>query len=143
MSSERITASLKHLVIERAKSYCEYCCIPSQYSPGYFTVDHIKPSQTGGKTTLDNLALSCHGCNSIKHTKVRAIDPKTGKEVTLFNPRQQVWSEHFTWSEDFLQVIGITGCGRATVIALTLNRMGLVNLRELLVKAGLHPPPEV
>ncbi len=92
MSSERITAIIKRLVTERAKSYCEYCRISSQYSPGYFTVDHIKPSQSGGETTLENLALSCHGCNSVKHTKFMAIDPETSTEVTLFNPRQQVWS---------------------------------------------------
>jgi hypothetical protein len=31
-------------------------------------------------------------------------------------------------------------CGRATVEALRLNRLGVVNLRRLLRNANLHPP---
>ncbi len=58
----------------------------------------------------------------------------------MYNPRQQVWSEHFGWSDDFTQVIGKTACGRVTVEALRLNRYGVVNLRRLLFAANLHPP---
>ncbi|MEC4814365.1 MAG: hypothetical protein SAK29_13975 [Scytonema sp. PMC 1069.18] len=49
-------------------------------------------------------------------------------------------SEHFSWNDDFTKVIGKTSCGRATVEALQLNRIGVVNLRRLLTSAGLHPP---
>ncbi len=63
-----------------------------------------------------------------------------GEKTALYNPRQQVWSEHFRWSDDFTQVIGITACGRATVEALRLNRFGVVNLRRLLRGVNLHPP---
>lgn len=38
------------------------------------------------------------------------------------------------------QVVGQTPCGRATIEALSLNRPGVINLRRLLVSAGLHPP---
>ncbi len=36
--------------------------------------------------------------------------------------------------------IGITEIGRATVEALDLNRIGLVNFRRALLKLGVHPP---
>ncbi|MBC6473749.1 MAG: hypothetical protein GDA48_13800 [Hormoscilla sp. GM102CHS1] len=69
-------------------------------------------------------------------------DPQTGEEIALFNPRKQNWTEHFNWSEDLIQLIGQTPCGRATIEALALNRPGVVNLRQLLLLAGLHPPDE-
>ncbi len=62
--------------------------------------------------------------------------------MDLFNPRQQKWSEHFEWAENFTQLRGKTACGHATVVALKLNRPGVVNLRQLLAAAGLHPLPE-
>lgn len=68
------------------------------------------------------------------------IDPQTNQQATLFNPRQQVWSEHFGWSDNLTQVIGKTPCGRVTVDALSLNRTGVVNLRRSLTAVGLHPP---
>ncbi|MEL7355730.1 MAG: hypothetical protein AAFN40_04110 [Cyanobacteria bacterium J06560_6] len=60
--------------------------------------------------------------------------------VSFFHPRQQSWSDHFDWSTDPTQVVGKTSCGRATVEALSLNRTGVINLRRLLIIAGLHPP---
>jgi hypothetical protein len=57
----------------------------------------------------------------------------------LFNPRRQLWKQHFSWSEDFLQIIGRTPTGRATVEALHLNRPELVNLRRALLLIDEHP----
>ena len=94
-NSDRVTAFLKQAVLRRANNYCEYCRSPGEYSPDSFTVDHIKPRKDGGKTTEDNLAWSCFGCNSRKHTKTFHRDPETDREVALFNPRTQVWLEHF------------------------------------------------
>ncbi len=69
-----------------------------------------------------------------------AVEPKTGQRVQLFNPRQQRWSEHFQWSDDGTQIIGRTACGRATVIALQLNNLIAVTVRQQWVMAGWHPP---
>jgi hypothetical protein len=60
--------------------------------------------------------------------------------VPLFHPRNQPWSDHFSWNDDFTIIIGITPTGRATVETLSLNREGLVNLRRILYQAGEHPP---
>ena len=143
MPSERVPGAIRQIVAARARDYCEYCHCPGQFATESFTVEHIKPRQAGGETTLENLAWSCFGCNSHKHTKIQGIDPETGQKEPLYNPRQQVWTEHFSWSSDFTQVIGKTPCGRATVEALRLNRAGVVNLRRLLFTAGLHPPEEL
>jgi hypothetical protein len=60
----------------------------------------------------------------------------------LFNPRQQRWTEHFAWSEDGTRIIGLTDCGRATVLALQLNNVIAVMVRREWVAAGWHLPVE-
>jgi len=140
MPSEKIPIAIRRVVAIRAKSYCEYCQCPESIGTQSFTVEHIKPRKLGGETILGNLAWSCFGCNSHKHTKTMAIDPQTNLQVSLFNPRQQVWADHFYWSADFRLMIGKTDVGRATIEALFLNRDGVVNLRHVLSLANLHPP---
>ncbi|MEC4806410.1 MAG: HNH endonuclease signature motif containing protein [Jaaginema sp. PMC 1079.18] len=137
----RVPVTLRRTVASRANYFCEYCRCPEEFSPDSFTIEHIKPRQAGGETTAENLAWSCFGCNSRKHTKTSHYDSQTQQEVALFHPRQQLWSEHFSWNDDFTEVIGQTSHGRATVDALKLNRVGVVNLRRLLTSAKLHPPP--
>jgi 5-methylcytosine-specific restriction endonuclease McrA len=137
--SERVPQQLRREVAQRAQKLCEYCRCPEEFSPDSFTIDHIRPRQMGGVTTLENLAWSCFGCNGRKYTKVTAVDPLTQKEVPLFHPRQQNWDEHFAWNEDSTRMVGQTSCGRATIEALGMNRPGVINLRRLLVSVGLHP----
>ncbi|MDE2952050.1 MAG: HNH endonuclease signature motif containing protein [Chloroflexota bacterium] len=56
-------------------------------------IDHIIPLTRKGETSLSNLSLSCVGCNMFKRDFVAAIDPETGAETTLFNPRIQNWND--------------------------------------------------
>jgi hypothetical protein len=139
-NNQRVSRMVREIVANRAAHRCEYCQCPEEYAIHSFTIEHIFPRQLGGTNALDNLAWSCSGCNSYKHTKTRSIDPHTGQIVKLFNPRLQRWRRHFSWSSDYTQVVGKTRCGRATVEALQLNRKGAVNLRRLLVKDDRHPP---
>ena len=103
-------------------------------------MEHIVSVARGGSNALDNLALACSGCNGHKYDKAEALDPTTKQIVLLFHPRRQEWNEHFEWSEDYTNVIGVTATGRATVNALQMNRTGLVNLRRALYILGKHPP---
>jgi hypothetical protein len=113
------------------------------FSRGFLVLHRtIIPLEKGGKTTADNLALSCQGCNSHKHIKTEAVDPLTKRRVPLFHPRLQPWHEHFSWNRDFMLIIGVTPIGRATLAALRMNRPGVVNLREALYAVGKHPPVE-
>ena len=141
MSKPYVSVSDRRLIIERAQSRCEYCLSPAEYATQSFDIDHIVPLSRGGMSEIDNLALACSGCNSHKFKRVAAPDPIGGVETPLYHPRQQRWQDHFVWSEDFSEVIGITPTGRATVVALQLNRPGVVSLRRLLRQVGKHPPP--
>lgn len=136
----KIPISLQRIVVERAEGYCEYCQLPAAFSASSFNFEHILPIVKAGLTTSTNLAYSCGGCNSYKKDKIEAPDPLTRQLAPLFNPRNDIWFEHFQWSDDDLYVIGITPIGRATVNRLKLNRDGSVNLRRLLILAYLHPP---
>lgn len=137
-----VSAVTRRRVSALASGRCEYCRLPESYSPSPFAVDHILPRSRAGDDEIENLALACFGCNGAKYNKTTAIDPATGTSVPLFHPRQQRWSDHFTWSEDTLRVLGLSEIGRATVAALHLNREGALNLRDALHSRDLHPPPE-
>lgn len=140
MARPYIPVAIERLVKSRARHRCEYCQSPSSISSAPFSLDHIHPDSLGGANDEANLALSCSFCNSAKGDRTDAIDPETSTRVLLFNPRRQVWSEHFRWSDDFLDILALTPTGRATLAALGLNRAELRNLRRVLVRCELHPP---
>ena len=136
----RPTHLQREAITLRANRRCEYCRTPLDLATvENFEVEHILPVAAGGTTDLENLALSCPGCNDAKLAYTHAIDPESNEEVPLFHPRQQLWSEHFTWNEDGQRVLGLTNTGRASVVALRLNRAGLINLRRAQWALGLHP----
>ena len=140
MSGKYIPVKVKAEVISRAFERCEYCQSWMKNAIHTFNIDHVIPIDKGGENELNNLALSCGGCNSFKSIRTTGIDPASNEEAPLFNPRKDNWTDHFVWSEDFLLVIGLTPTGRATVEMLKLNRPGLINLRKLTKLAGEHPP---
>lgn len=103
-------------------------------------IEHIIPLAAGGGSEEDNLWLACPLCNGYKGVQTHSPDPASGVSVQLFNPRQQKWSDHFHWSEDGLQIVGKTACGRATAAALKLNNEFFLRARRRWVMAGWHPP---
>ena len=140
MPRVRISANTQRAVIERAQGRCEYCQSRADYTTEPFAVEHIMPVSRGGTSALDNLAFSCSGCNGHKYNRTEAPDSTDRILVPLYNPRQQRWQDHFCWSDDHTQIIGLTPTGRATVEALQMNRIGLVNIRQVLYLIGKHPP---
>lgn len=103
-------------------------------------IDHIQPQSLGGSDDLTNLAAACYRCNEFKGSRISGIDPLTQDEVALFNPRSQLWSEHFRWDELGTKLTGLTPVGRLTVAALNLNNEDVVAARSIWVKWGWHPP---
>src|SRR5882724_10855148 len=130
MGRPAIPRAVRRLVRERSGNHCEYCLHPGSYASGPFVCEHVLPRVRGAGNTPAELAWACSGCNSHKYDKTHARDPVTRQKVSLFNPRRQLWKQHLSWSGDFLQIIGRTLTGRATVEALHLNRPELVNLRR-------------
>jgi hypothetical protein len=103
-------------------------------------VEHIIPSVAGRTDDEDNLWLACPWCNLFKGAQTHTVDPESGIQVKLFNPRQQIWKEHFTWDEDRARIIDLTPCGRATVVALKLNIDGGLAFRKLMASINWYPP---
>lgn len=137
---KKIKEAGKQIISERANGRCEYCKSLQKYSPQPFVNEHIIPIVVGGTNELDNLAFSCGGCNGHKYTKTTGIDPVSNKVTPLFNPRLDIWDMNFQWSADNLALIGITEIGRATINALQLNRLNVINLRILTSMTDEHPP---
>jgi len=105
-------------------------------------IEHIIPESLGGATEEDNLWLACSLCNDHKNDRIAALDPLHGDIVRLFDPRHQLWFDHFAWTTAGDQIVGITATGRATVTALNLNRPSLVVARQAWVTVGWHPPKD-
>ncbi len=139
-SGGKIRPAIRNLVRQRAGGLCEYCHTSERWQYVPFTIDHVVPLSKGGTDDPDNLALSCFHCNRRKANRMMVVDPVSGKEVSIYNPREDDWRKHFAWSNDGLRIVGITAAGRATVVALDLNRERVINIRSADRVVGRHPP---
>ena len=137
-----ISDEVRARIRTQAGNRCGYCHSPQRYVLGSLEIDHIIPQARGGSDDEDNLWLACRMCNNFKGTQTGGLDPLTGRQIALFNPRQQRWTDHFAWSEDGTRIVGLTGCGRVTILALRLNSVIAVMVRREWVAAGWHPPVE-
>jgi hypothetical protein len=140
MSPTDLSTSVEQRVREAAGDRCGYCLSPQKYVMGKLEIEHIIPRARDGSDEESNLWLSCSLCNRYKGPQIMSIDPLGGTTVPLFNPRTQIWSEHFHWNPDGTLIIGLTPVGRATVAALQLNNEIAVEVRRNWVLAGWHPP---
>jgi len=127
-------------VIDRARGRCEYCRMHQSLQGATFHIEHINPQAAGGPDTSDNLALACPSCNLGKSSRVTVPDPETDLDVPLFNPRTDLWADHFAWNDR--RIVGLTPTGRATVAALNLNQPRRVLIREAEEWFDLFPPDE-
>jgi hypothetical protein len=129
-------SALRQLVQERAGGICEYCRMPDEHDRLPFQVDHIIAEKHGGMTEAGNLAWSCFDCNIYKGPNIAGLDSDAGSIVSLFNPRQHIWRDHFVGHGP--EIIGITPTGRATVAVLRINLGRRVAFRnELLIEGVL------
>lgn len=140
MSSDYISERIRQLVREQAKDRCGYCLSHQRYVLGPLEIEHIIPQALDGTNALENLWLACRLCNGYKAAQIDAIDPLSMQRIRLFNPRTQLWKEHFQWNATGDLIVGITPCGRATVVALQLNNVLAVMVRRAWISAGWHPP---
>ncbi|MBM3127561.1 MAG: HNH endonuclease [Chloroflexi bacterium] len=137
-----IAVALRERVRAQARNRCGYCLARQEYVPWSLEIEHIVPQSQGGSDDEANLWLACHSCNLFKSDQTHGRDPSTGRMVRLFNPRSQAWQRHFAWSENGELIVGLTACGRATVVALNLNNLVAVTVRRNWISAGWHPPED-
>jgi len=119
MSKTRISAATRRFVEERAGYRCELCLVPIDITFFPHEVDHLIAEKHQGKTEPENLALVCWRCNRHKGSDLGSFDPLTRQFCFLFNPRTQIWSEHFILQDH--EILGTTPEGRTTVSLLQLN----------------------
>ncbi|MDM9383490.1 HNH endonuclease signature motif containing protein [Chlorogloeopsis sp. ULAP01] len=137
MSSNSISTELRKLVINRASGRCEYCLIHSCFSIYTHEVDHIIAVKHGSETVEENLALSCLSCNRHKGSDFATIDAATGEIVPLFNPRRQIWDEHFYF--EGARIKGKTQIGQATARLLQFNLPNRLLQRQALISQQKYP----
>ena len=130
----------KAQIEKRANGLCEYCKLPHDLSSSPFVIEHILPISKGGTDDIENLALACSACNGSKYNKTEAFDEISEKIVPLFNPRKEVWNEHFAWNDNFSEIIGLSDKGKATIQTLKMNRERTIRIRKFLFLVGKHPP---
>jgi len=112
--------------------------LPQWSQEATFHLDHILPLADGGQTTLDNLALACVTCSLKKGSRTHARDPKTLRQIRLYQPRRDQWADHFCWTPQW-RLLGRTPIGRATLRALGFNRPAIVRIRQAWASIGLFP----
>lgn len=138
--SAYLTAELRRQLLEADDQCCAYCQT-TQTSSGYpMVVDHIVPRSKGGETEFANLCFACYRCNEFKGSATALEDPLSSEMTSLFHPRRQTWSEHFTWDVTGVRIVGLTAVGRVTVIALNMNNEVIMDARRNWVSVGWHPP---
>lgn len=133
--STDLSKKLRHRVAVRAAQRCEYCRIPQNLSQHKHEPDHIRARQHGGQTDFENLALACMWCNRRKGPNIASFDPLTGQLALLFNPRTQLWHEHFEWEGVIIRPL--TAEARVTVNLLCINDEERLADRQMLLDAGL------
>lgn len=125
-----MSRQLFQTVRERAGQRCEYCLLSQSAFPLPFQIDHILAEKHGGETVESNLAFACTHCNRYKGPNIAGFDSETNQITRLFNPRTDIWEEHFTLNGP--RICGKTPIGRATVNVLRMNSPD-----QLLVRGAL------
>ena len=137
MSQPRLPAALRAAVRERAGGCCEYCRMPEAGAFFAHEPDHVIATQHRGQTELANLALACLQCNRFKGPNIASMDPQTNRIVPLFNPRIDLWAEHFRAEAG--RIIPLTPIARATAALLNFDDPEREEVRRKLAQAGRYP----
>ena len=137
MSRTYIPSEMRRLVISRAGRRCEYGLIHDDDTYFGCEVDHVVSEKHGGLTVVENLAYACLVCNRYKGSDLGSILDRTGDLTRFFNPRIDVWSDHF--SLDGVTIQPLTAIGRVTERILRFNALERLMEREALCAIGRYP----
>jgi 5-methylcytosine-specific restriction endonuclease McrA len=96
-----VSASLRRLVVARARGACEYCLIHESDTYLGCQVDHVVSEKHNGPNESGNLAFACTLCYRAKGTDVGSLT-SAGLFARFFNPRTDRWEEHFTLRDVFI-----------------------------------------
>ncbi len=100
-------------------------------------LDHIISEKHGGLTEAANLALACVFCNQAKGSDIGSHLGKAGPFVRFYNPRTDVWAEHFAL--DGNRIEGRSPIGEVTARILRFNVPDRVLERQTLLDLKRFP----
>jgi len=135
--SSYINTALRRLVAVRAEALCEYCLIHEDDAFFGCEVDHIISEKHDGPTEANNLAYACAFCNRAKGSDVGSIVQRTGAFVRFFNPRIDLWAEHFVL--DGVKIVALSDIGEVTTRILDFNNEERLFERQTLHAIGRYP----
>ena len=134
--SRYISPELRKFIAERADFPCEYCLISEEDTFVGCQIDHIISLKHGGKTTKENLAFACAVCNRNKGSDIGSITV-AGVFTRFYNPRTDIWSEHFEVQDE--RVEPITEIGEVTANILEFNETERLLERRILISQRRYP----
>lgn len=136
--SRYVSDNLRNEVELRAKSVCEYCRI--RIEDTYFggEIDHIISLKHRGETVSENLALACQPCNRNKGSDLGSISDASNQLIRFFNPRTDIWNEHFHISSDG-EIEPLTEIGEVTASIFGFNEPERIAERQGLIELGTYP----
>lgn len=137
MSKLFSTATRQYIAL-RADYRCEYCKKPEIISNFSFHIEHIIGRQHGGSDRIDNLAYSCSYCNWKKGPNIGTVLTEAGPIIQLFNPRVNLWSDHFLVYANGL-IVAKTEIGEGTLRLLEFNASERIMERQELIDLGFYP----
>jgi 5-methylcytosine-specific restriction endonuclease McrA len=148
---------VRRAVLLRAFDVCKHCLDTSGIG---FHIDHVIPvsrwadyaagripwlvegKMRRGPHHLENYAWCCASCNASSGNRTSA---RSGTEVArLFNPRRDIWHEHFAFRHRYLHITGISLIGRAREQVRRFNDArlgGSIGPRHEAILDGRYPPP--
>jgi HNH endonuclease len=133
----RISEKLRQQVAKNADYKCEYCLTPEFFLATTFHIDHIRSIKHGGKTLSQNLAYACPHCNQNKGSDIASYTDED-ELVRLFNPRKDIWNEHFEVLKSGI-ITPISSIGEVTVNTLSFNQLERIIFRKSLIEIGVIP----
>src|SRR5881397_2893133 len=125
-----ISAELRQIIADRAKSLCEYCLIAEEDTFYGCEVDHIISLKHDGSSAPDNLAYACALCNRAKGSDVGSVST-SGEFTRFFNPRTDRWTEHFRLEQAMISPLTIVG--EVTARILGFNDSARLHEREEMI----------
>ncbi len=132
-----IPEKVRSFVAQRAGYSCEYCRLHQDYLFLAFEIDHIVSLKHGGGNELANLAYACPHCNQHKGSDLTTFLGSYDDIIPLFNPRKDLWSEHFETING--EIIAKSRTGQASIKIFRFNNPDLLILRQTLAQVGLYP----
>lgn len=136
MSTTYISGQLRRQVISRAENICEYCLIHEDDTFFGCHVDHVISEKHGGLTLADNLAFACSVCNLRKGSDIASLT-RAGILTRLYNPRTDIWSQHFALTDADIEPL--TEIGEVTASLLQFNISERVLERQELIETQRYP----